>query len=65
MPIPPEETNQCIFPSDHMEIIKLIETLRSRLEYLMALKQNHTDSEVMTASQELDEAINQFYRSRS
>jgi len=60
----PENREPDLILRDHAEIINLIETLRSRLENLIALKGNNTDPEVLEASQALDEKINEFYRVR-
>lgn len=55
-----EKVGQEIILSDQMEIINLIELLRSRLENIIALKENLTDPEVLAASQALDEALNEL-----
>jgi len=60
----PKKKEPDLILRDHAEIINLIETLRSRLENLIALKGNNTDPEVLEASQALDEKINEFYRVR-
>ncbi len=47
---------------DINEIIKLIESLRGQLEDLTQCRGSRYDPEVLTASQNLDTAINDYYR---
>jgi len=44
------------------EIINAIEILRRRLEYLANTKLGFDDPEVLAASQELDAALNEYFR---
>jgi len=57
-----EKAETEIISENRMEIILLIESLRSDLEKIIAFKQNYTDPKVLAVSQELDKAINEFYR---
>ncbi len=44
------------------EIIRSIEILRRRLADLLDLKGKLDDPEILAASQELDDALNEYYR---
>lgn len=57
-----EKKSKEIILKDHADIINQVESLRSRLEDLIALKENPIDLEVLAASRALDEMINKFYR---
>ena len=57
-----EKKSEEIILKDHADIINQVESLRSRLEDLIALKENTIDLEVLAASRALDEMINKFYR---
>jgi hypothetical protein len=47
---------------DINELITLIEMLRNRLADLVIIKGNLDDSEILRASQDLDDALDEYYK---
>jgi len=60
-----EQVKQKSICPDRMEIIMLIESLRSELETVIDRNQNYTDPKVLAVSRKLDKAINEFCQNYS
>jgi hypothetical protein len=56
-----EKSNHETICLNRMELIMLIESLRSELERIVTLQQNYTDPKVLVVSQKLDKAISELY----
>jgi hypothetical protein len=58
----PAEAMNIYNMQDINELIILIEMLRNRLADLVIIKGNLDDSEILRASQDLDDALDEYYK---